>query len=164
MKTKKVVLIEGNRTPFLKSGGPFIDLMSYQLGKEAIAGLLAKTGIDPKEIDQVVMGTVISNLRTSNVARESAISAGVPNSAPCHTVTQACISANRAIATAALEIMGGQADIVIAGGVDNTSDTPITFKNWGLCGTFIVFVLFAFRKTVVVLVVKAFVSFNLCCL
>ncbi len=128
MKQRKVVLIEGNRTPFLKSGGPFIDLMSYQLGKEAIAGLLAKTGIDPKAIDQVVMGTVISNLRTSNVARESAISAGVPNSAPCHTVTQACISANRAIATAALEIMGGQADIVIAGGVDNTSDTPITFK------------------------------------
>lgn len=128
MKGEKVVLIDGNRTPFLKSGGAYIDLMSYQLGKHAISGLLAKTGIDPQEIDGVIMGTVISNLRTSNVARESAIAAGVPSATPCHTVAQACISANRAIATAVLEISAGIAEVMIAGGVDNTSDTPITFK------------------------------------
>lgn len=124
----KVVLIEGTRTPFLKSGTDYMDLMSYQLGQFAIKGLLTKTGIDPKIIDLVVMGTVISNIRTSNVARESAISAGIPNTTPCHTVTQACISANRAIADAYAEIALGRADVAIAGGVDNTSDTPITFK------------------------------------
>ncbi len=128
MQARKVVLIDGNRTPFLKSGGAYMDMMSYQLGKHAIQGLLARTGLDPKEVDQVVMGTVISNLKTSNVARESAIAAGIPESAPCHTVAQACISANRAISTACLEIYAGQADVIIAGGVDNTSDTPITFK------------------------------------
>lgn len=128
MKSRKVVLIDGNRTPFLKSGGAYMDMMSYQLGQNAIQGLLTRTGIDPELVDQVIMGTVISNLKTSNVARESAISAGIPNTAPCHTVAQACISANRAISTACLEIYAGQADIVIAGGVDNTSDTPITFK------------------------------------
>ena len=125
---KKVVLIDGCRTPFLKSGTDYMDLMSYQLGQFAIKGLLVKTGIDPSKVDQVIMGTVISNIKTSNVARESAVTAGIPDSTPCHTVTQACISANRAIATGCMEIMTGQADIIIAGGVDNTSDTPIQFR------------------------------------
>jgi acetyl-CoA acetyltransferase family protein len=124
----KVVLIDGNRTPFLKSGGAYMDLMSYQLAKYAIQGLLGKTGINPEEVDGCVMGTVISNLKTSNVAREAAISAGLSNKTPCHTVSQACISANRAISTAYLEIKAGMAEVMIAGGVDNTSDTPINFK------------------------------------
>ncbi len=128
MQQKKVVLIDGNRTPFLKSGGSYIDLMSYQLGQYAISGLLGKTGIDPSIVDKVIMGTVISNMKTSNVARESAISAGIPNTTPCHTVTLACISANRAIASGCLEIYAGQADVIIAGGVDNTSDSPIGYK------------------------------------
>lgn len=123
-----VVLIDGCRTPFLRSGTQYMDLMSYQLGQFAIKGLLVKTGIAPAEVDKVVMGTVISNIQTSNVAREAAISAGIPPQTPCHTVTQACISANRAIADAYLEIATGQAEVVIAGGVDNTSDTPIQFR------------------------------------
>ncbi len=125
---KKIVLIDGCRTPFLKSGGAYMDMMSYELGKHAIQGLLGKTGIDPKEVDTVIMGTVISNLRTSNVAREAAISAGIPNKTPCHTVAQACISANRAISNAILEIWGGQAEVAIAGGLDSTSATPIGYK------------------------------------
>lgn len=128
MKQQKVVLVEGCRTPFLKSGGAYMDLMSYQLGKYAIKGLLNKTQIDPEMVDRVIMGTVVSNLKTSNVAREAALAAGLSSKTACHTVTQACISANRAISTAYLEIFAGQADIVIAGGVDNTSDTPITYK------------------------------------
>lgn len=124
----KVVLIDGCRTPFLRSGTQYMDLMSYQLGQYAIKGLLTKTGIDPAAVDKVIMGTVISNVQTSNVARESALTAGIPSTTPCHTVTQACISANRAIADGCLEIMAGQAEVVIAGGVDNTSDTPIQFR------------------------------------
>lgn len=125
---KKVVVIDGNRTPFLKSGTDYMDLMSYQLGQHAIKGLLTKTGLNPKDIGQVIMGTVISNLKTSNVARESAITAGVPNTTPCYTTTMACISANRAISCAYNEIKNGQYDLAIAGGVDCTSDTPITFR------------------------------------
>ena len=67
----KIVLIEGCRTPFLKSGSQYMDLMSYELGQLAISGLLAKTGIDKSKIDSVVLGTVISNIKTSNVAREA---------------------------------------------------------------------------------------------
>ena len=126
--TKNIVIIDGCRTPFLKSGGAYIDLMSYQLGQFAIKGLLLKTGLDPEKVDSVVMGTVISNVQTSNVAREAALNAGIPYTAPCQTVTQACISANRAIANGIMEILSDQAEIVIAGGMDNTSDSPIGYK------------------------------------
>ncbi len=124
---RKVVIIDGARTPFLRSGTDYMDLMSYQLGGYAINGVLTKTGIDPDQVDSVIMGNVISNIQTPNVARESALMAGIPNKTPCRTVSQACISANRAISDGCLEIMTGQSDVVIAGGVDLTSDTPIQF-------------------------------------
>ena len=124
----KIVLIEGCRTPFLKSGTQYMDLMAYEIGQLAISGLLAKTGIEKSTIDSVVLGTVITNLKTSNVAREAALTAGIPHTTPCHTVTQACISANRAIASAIGEIKTGISEVVIAGGVDNTSDTPIGYR------------------------------------
>lgn len=123
----KVVIIDGCRTPFLRSGTDYMDLMSYQLGQFAISGLLTQTGLDPALVDKVIMGNVISNIQTPNVAREAALTAGIPDRTPCHTISQACISANRAIADGCLEIMTGQADIIIAGGVDHTSDTPIQF-------------------------------------
>ena len=125
---KKVVVVDGTRTPFLKSGTEYMDLLSYQLGQFAISGLVKKTGIDPKSVDRVIMGTVISNVKTSNVAREAALTAGIPYTTPCSTVTQACISANQAISSGVEQIMAGQADIVIAGGTDCTSDAPILFN------------------------------------
>ena len=128
MRTKNVVVIDGCRTPFLKSGTGYMDLMSYQLGQYAIKGLLTKTGIEPEWVDKVIMGTVISNVKTSNVAREAALTAGISEKTPCHTVTQACISANRAIADGIMEIMIGHADVVIAGGTDSASDTPIGYS------------------------------------
>ncbi|HRK28746.1 MAG TPA: acetyl-CoA C-acyltransferase [Chitinophagales bacterium] len=127
MKNSRIVLIDGCRTPFLRSGTDYMDLMSYELAQFAIKGLLNKTGIHPKHIDAVVMGTVISNIRTSNVAREAALAAGIPYTAPCHTVTMACISANRAIADAVYALMAGHAQVVVAGGVDTASDTPIGY-------------------------------------
>ncbi|MEM7035558.1 MAG: acetyl-CoA C-acyltransferase [Bacteroidota bacterium] len=127
-ESRNVVVVDGARTPFLRSGTDYMDLMSYQLGHFAVKGLLTKTGIDPAEVGHVVMGTVISNLKTSNVARESAVMAGIPNKTPCHTVTMACISANQAIAQAYNLIKVGKADVAVAGGVDNTSDTPIAFR------------------------------------
>ena len=128
MNNKKIVVIDGARTPFLRSGTDYMDLMSYQLGQFAIKGLLSKTGIDAKEVGYVIMGTTISNVKTGNVARESAITAGIPNSSPCHTVTMACISANQAIVTGMHILQAGDADVVIAGGTDCVSDAPIMFN------------------------------------
>lgn len=128
MDNKKIVVIDGTRTPFLRSGTDYMDLMSYQLGQFAIKGLLNKTGINPNEVGFVYMGTTISNVKTGNVARESAITAGVPYTAPASTVTMACISANMAIVQGVHAIQAGMADVVIAGGTDSVSDAPIQFN------------------------------------
>jgi len=123
----KIVIIDGCRTPFLRSGTDYADLMSWQLGMYAIKGLLRRTGIDPSQVNRVIYGTTISNIKTGNVAREAAVSAGIPQNVPCHTVTQACISANQAITSGIEAILAGQAEVIIAGGVDNVSDAPIQF-------------------------------------
>lgn len=119
------VVVDGVRTPFLKSGTAFNDLMAYDLARYAISGLIARTGIDPDFIDRTILGTVIQEPRTSNVAREAALAAGIPDSKPAHTVTLACISANVAIAGAADQIRLGEAEIIIAGGTETMSDVPI---------------------------------------
>ena len=74
------------------------------------------------------MGNVVSNVKTHNVARESALLAGIPDSVPCYTVSQACISSNRAIADAIGNILSGQSEVIIAGGVESASDAPIGYK------------------------------------
>ena len=125
---EKIVLIDGCRTPFLRSETNFLNTMTYELGQLAIKGLLNNSGVSPSNIDSVIMGCVISTLKTSNLAREAALTAGIPYSTPCHTVSQACISANRAIATAIGEIATGQSSVVIAGGADSASETPIGYK------------------------------------
>lgn len=122
-----VYLVAGVRTPFTRSGTAYLDLMGYQLGAEAIAGLLRRTAIDPATVDAVILGQVLQDVRTSNVAREAALTAGIPAKTPCHTVTQACISANQAIADGIRMIRTGEAGLVIAGGVDTASDPPILF-------------------------------------
>lgn len=102
--------------------------MSFQLAALAIKGLLDRSGVSDKQIEQVILGTVIHNLKTPNVAREAALTAGLAPQTPCHTVSQACISANQAISSAANLIRLGQAELVIAGGVDCASDTPVLFR------------------------------------
>ncbi|MBX3421498.1 MAG: acetyl-CoA C-acyltransferase [Pirellulaceae bacterium] len=126
--SQRVVLIDGARTPFLRAGTEYFDLMNYQLGAFAIKGLIDKTGIDNKIVDEVVLGTVVHNVQTPNVAREAALTAGLSYRTPCHTVSQACISANQAISRAADLIRLGHAEIVIAGGTECTSDTPIVYR------------------------------------
>lgn len=128
MKTERVVIIEGSRIPFLKAGTSYQDLMSYQLGAMAIKGLLTKAAIDADLVQKVILGTVVHNIATPNVARESALTAGIPKTAPAHTISQACISANAAISHAADLISTGQADVIVAGGTDSVSDIPIPFR------------------------------------
>ncbi|MDX1531474.1 MAG: thiolase family protein, partial [Rhodothermales bacterium] len=123
-----VVLVDGCRTPFLRAGGAYADLTSYDLGRMALKGLIARTGIDPAEVDRVVLGSVIQNVKTSNVAREAALGAGFPNTVPAFTVTMACISSNQAI-TSGIELLAtGQAEAVVAGGTEALSDVPIQLK------------------------------------
>lgn len=122
------VLVDGARIPFQRSGTAYQDLMAYDLGRLAIEGLLARSGIHGHQLDYVIMGTVIQDIATSNIARESALGAGIPNSVPAHTVTQACISSNQAVTSAIEKIKAGQAKIILAGGMETMSDIPIRLR------------------------------------
>ncbi|XP_052775615.1 trifunctional enzyme subunit beta, mitochondrial-like [Mya arenaria] len=122
---RNVVLVEGVRTPFLQSGTDYKNLMPHNLATKSLVGLLKRTGVDKDLIDYVVYGTVIQEVKTSNIAREAMLSAGFSDKTPAHTVTQACISSNQAITTGVGLIAAGQCDAVIAGGVEFMSDVPI---------------------------------------
>jgi acetyl-CoA acyltransferase len=104
------------------------DYMAVDLGRFALKGLLDKTALDPASIDYLYYGSVIQEPRTSNIAREASMGAGIPISVPSHTVTQACISANQAMTTGAEKILSGQADIIVCGGVETFSDVPIRYS------------------------------------
>lgn len=122
------VIAAGARVPFSRAGSDYRELVAYDLARMALAGLLARADLSGDEVDQVVMGTVVQNVATSNVARDAALAAGVPDGVPAHTVTLACISSNRAISDAVLAIWAGHAEVVLAGGVEMLGDVPVGFK------------------------------------
>lgn len=124
---RTVVVVGGCRTPFLRSGTGYADLMAYELGAMAVSGLLQRCRVDPNEVDRLVFGTVIAEPKTSNLARETALAAGLPPSCPAFTVTAACASSNVAIQSAVEAIACDAADVVIAGGAETLSDVPIRF-------------------------------------
>ena len=91
----------------------------------AVSATVKRSGIDVNEIDYAVAGTVIAEVKTSNVMREATLGAGLPQSLPSHTVTMACISSNVAITTGMGFISSGAGDVVLCGGVETMSDVPI---------------------------------------
>eukprot|EP00640_Fibrocapsa_japonica_P001913 CAMPEP_0113938228 /NCGR_PEP_ID=MMETSP1339-20121228/4634_1 /TAXON_ID=94617 /ORGANISM="Fibrocapsa japonica" /LENGTH=438 /DNA_ID=CAMNT_0000941233 /DNA_START=83 /DNA_END=1399 /DNA_ORIENTATION=- /assembly_acc=CAM_ASM_000762 len=125
-RSTKVVFIDGCRIPFTLSGTAYKDLLAVDLGRLAMKGLMDKMpSLSPSSIDYLIYGTVIQECRTSNIARESAMGAGLPEALPSHTLSQACISANLAFCTGAEKILAGKAGLVMAGGVETFSDLPI---------------------------------------
>lgn len=117
--------VDGVRSPFLMSGTDYSKLMPHNLARHSLLELLRKTGVDKEVIDYIVYGTVIQEVKTSNVAREAALAAGFSDFTPAHTVTMACISSNQAISTGIGLIASGTYDSVVCGGVEFMSDVPI---------------------------------------
>ena len=97
---RRVVVVDGVRTPFVRSGTVFSEMSAYDLGRCAVSALLHRTGLDPGEVDLLVYGNVIQDCNTSNLAREVGLASGLPEKVPAYTVTVACISANLAFETA----------------------------------------------------------------
>lgn len=124
-KQKNLVLVDGVRTPFQMSSTTYKELMPHDLQREALVSLLRRTGIDPKVVEYIVAGTVIQEVKTSNITREAALGAGFSDRIPAHTVTMACISSNQAITTCLGLMSQGVYDVCIAGGVETMSDVPI---------------------------------------
>jgi len=122
---KTVVVVDGVRLPFALSSTIYEDQLAVDLQRLAYQGLVAKTALDKRDVDYVLAGNVIQEVKTSNIAREAAINAGFPASIGAHTVAMACISSSVAIASAAEKILAGRASVVVAGGTETFSDVPI---------------------------------------
>lgn len=124
-KARNVVVVGGIRIPFAQTSTIYQDEMAVDLQRLAITGLLTQTAVPKEAIDYIICGNVIQEVRTSNIAREAAVNAGLPYNIPAHTVAQACVSANAAIVTGAQQIMTGHSQVVLAGGCETFSDVPI---------------------------------------
>lgn len=124
---KRVVILGGGRIPFQPSGTIYKDLSNYDLIKKAIYGVLQQTKIQSKHIDNILIGNVIQEVRTSNVAREAALGCGIPNTTPASTLAQACISSSQCVSIGSDEIKLNKSNLVLAGGVETFSDVPIRY-------------------------------------
>lgn len=119
------VIAAGARTPFLESAGAYADLMSYELGARALQGLLARSGLPADAAELVIMGTVVHEVETTNVAREAMLAAGMPSRTPAYTVAMAGISPNVGVMNLCDQIALGRLQLGIAGGTENFSDVPV---------------------------------------
>jgi acetyl-CoA C-acetyltransferase len=119
-----VVIVAGVRTAIGRFGGALKDIEAYQLGATAIQEALARSGVDPGEVDEVVMGQVGQVGPDAYNARRCAIGAGIPPRATAMNVNRLCSSGLQAIVTGAQEILTGQAAIVAAGGDESMSRQP----------------------------------------
>src|SRR5687767_9096940 len=130
---KEVVIVSAVRTPIGSFGGSLKDIPATRLGAAAIKGALAKAGIKPEQVQDVLMGCVIQSNLGQAPARQAAKFAGLPNSVNCTTVNKVCASGMKAISQAAQSIMLGDADIVVAGGMESMSSVPFYSDStrWG---------------------------------
>ena len=122
---RRVAVVAGCRTPFAKAGTVFKDVSAVELARHATRELLERTEIDPGIVDQVVFGQVVPSVLVPNVAREVSLLPQFPRTIPAYSLNRACASSGQAVAEAHDQIALGQADVVIAGGVEALSDIPI---------------------------------------
>ena len=121
---KEVYVVSAVRTPIGSFGGSLSSLTAIQLGSTAIKGALEKAGVDPKQVNEVLMGNVISAGLGQAPTRQAAIGAGLSTNVPCTTVNKVCASGMKAVMFGAQSIMLGQNDVVVAGGMESMSNTP----------------------------------------
>lgn len=122
--TKKVVLAGACRTAIGKMGGALSNTPAADLGSIVIKEALNRAGVKPEQVDEVLMGCVIQAAQGQNVARQASIKAGLPIEVPAVTLNVVCGSGLNCVNQAAAIIMAGQADIVVAGGMENMSMAP----------------------------------------
>jgi acetyl-CoA C-acetyltransferase len=121
---KEVYIISAVRTPMGSFGGSLKSFSATQLGAVAIKGALEKAGVKPELVNDVLMGSVIQANLGQAPARQAAKFAGLPDEVNCTTVNKVCASGMKAISQAAQSIMLGDADIVVAGGMESMSNVP----------------------------------------
>ena len=130
---KEVYIVSAVRTPLGSFGGSLKGFTATQLGAIAIKGALAKAGLKPELVNDVLMGSVIQANLGQAPARQAAKFAGLPNEVSCTTINKVCASGMKAIAQGAQSILLGDADIVVAGGMESMSNVPfyVDSMRWG---------------------------------
>ncbi|HEV2831248.1 MAG TPA: acetyl-CoA C-acyltransferase [Hanamia sp.] len=133
MAKKEVYIVSAVRTPIGSFGGSLKDISAPKLGGIAIRSAVEKSGIKPADIEEVYMGCVLQANLGQAPARQAAIMAGLPENVCCTTVNKVCASGMKAIMNAAQSILLGDADVVVAGGMENMSSAPFYAPSarWG---------------------------------
>ena len=131
--SKDVFLVEGVRTPFVKSGKNFSKIHPVDLAAQNLKELLFRSNLQGKEIDEVIIGNVVNPCDAVNISRVATLKSGMPKSTSAMSVHRNCASSLESIATATAKIQSGMGDIMIAGGVENMSQAPLLFSE-GLKG------------------------------
>ena len=119
-----IVIVSAARTPVGSFNGALGSLPAHELGKIAIQAAIARAGVAPADVDEVIMGQVLQAGAGQGPARQASVNAGVPVESPAWSVNQLCGSGLRAVALAAQQIAAGDADIVVAGGQESMSQSP----------------------------------------
>ena len=121
---KEIVILSAARTAVGKFGGSLSGIPAEKLGSIAIAEALKRAGVKPEQVSEVLMGCVLQAGQGQNPARQASIHAGIPKEVPAMTVNMVCGSGLRAVNLAAAELLTGEAEIVVAGGMENMSAAP----------------------------------------
>ncbi|VAX37332.1 3-ketoacyl-CoA thiolase @ Acetyl-CoA acetyltransferase [hydrothermal vent metagenome] len=123
----RIAIVDGIRTPFCKMGTAFNDLSAQELGRIVTRELMERTGINPKEIDEVIFGNVCQPPDAANIARVIALLSGIPNEIPAFTVHRNCASGIEAAVQAAIKIKANEGDCFLVGGTESMSNVPFYF-------------------------------------
>lgn len=131
---KNVVIVEACRTAVGSMGGSLRPLSALDMADAVIRGCIDRSGIDPKEIDEVILGQCRQTSDEPNIARVASLKAGIPDTASAHTVMRQCASGMTAVHNGAMQIMCGLSDVVIAGGTESMSNAVFYVRNarWGV--------------------------------
>lgn len=121
---KEVVIVSAARTPVGSFLGTLANVKAVELGSIAIKGALEKAGIEAEKVDQVILGNVLTGGEGQAPARQAALGAGISNTSTCMTINKVCGSGLKAVQLAANEIMVGNAEIAVAGGMESMSNAP----------------------------------------
>lgn len=126
--SNRLVIVDGVRTPFCRAGSDLAALPPDELGRIAVNTLLSRTGLDPKLIDEVLIGCVGQPMDAANIARVISLRAGIPNSVPAVTLHRNCASGFEALTTASERMAAGRGSVFIVGGAESMSQVPMLFN------------------------------------
>lgn len=125
---KRVVIVDARRTAIGKFGGSLKDIPATELGTKVIEAIIKENGIEGREVDEVIMGNVLQAGLGQNPARVAGLNAGLPETVPATTINKVCGSGLKAVQLAYQSIALGEADIVLAGGMENMSRAPMLLE------------------------------------